>query len=502
MSKELIISTTPEESIAGILEDGEVVELFVERERHRSLVGNIYKGKVQRVLPGMQAAFVDIGLERDGFLYVTEVWEEMEDVEIDEAPAPPSQATTIEEMLKPGQQVLVQVAKAPMAAKGARLTSHISLPGRYVVYLPTVAHIGVSRKIESADERSRLRGIIRKNRSIIPGGFIVRTATEGKTEEDILADMRLHARTWEEIRKKDETASPPACIHRDLGLTEKLMRDVVTADVSAIRIDDEEEYLRCVELLETINPGMARRVRLHTKESDILDDFGITQEIEKSLKSNVSLKSGGHLVINQTEALVAIDVNTGKFVGKKNFEETIFQTNVEAAVEVARQIRLRNLGGILVLDLIDMESRKNRQRVMKTLEAELNKDRQPTVLLPINDFGLALITRKRVQSSIEKALCQPCPCCSGSGLIKSVETVAYGMAREIRKLRSHIDSREIVARVHPDVAQALKTAEKSVLHELERDLHRTIVIRSDAGLNRDQYIIGDSGKKAPAPADS
>jgi len=496
MSKEIVISCTPEEVVAGIIQDGEVVEIFVEREKHRSPAGNVYKGRVQRVLPGMQAAFVDIGLERDGFLSVSEVIDEIEDVEI-EGPSPGAHAASIEEMLKPGQPVLVQIAKAPMGAKGARLTSHITLPGRYLVYMPTVTHVGVSRKIESAAERARLRGIVKQNRQAYPGGYITRTAAEGKLEEELVADMRFLHGAWQNVKRKEEKMPVPSCVHRDLGLAQKLMRDVARSDVSAIRIDDEEEYIRCVELLETTNPEMVRRLRLHSRERDMLRDYGITQEIEKSLSSRVWLKSGGYIVINQTEALVAIDVNTGRFTGKKDFEETIVQTNVEAAKEVARQIRLRNLGGILVLDFIDMESRKSRQRVTQALEAELKKDRSPSVVLPINDFGLALITRKRVQASLEKSLCEPCTACSGSGLIKSAETVAYAAAREVRRLREHIHGREVVVRFHPDVARTIRTNEREMLKNLERDLRKRVSVREDSSLRRDRYVVGAPGGTLP-----
>lgn len=475
------------------MEDGEVVELFVERERSRTMVGNIYKGRVQRVLPGMQSAFVDIGLEKDGFLYVSDFHEELEEFENEteetDAPPPAPPPTAIEDMLKPGREILVQVAKAQMETKGARITSHITLAGRYLVYMPTVEHNGVSRKINSSEERGRLRSILKRHRSIAPGGFIVRTAADGKSEEEIVADMSFLARTWEEARRKGEGVSAPACVYREPALPERLLRDVVGSDISTVRIDNDDEYLRLVEFLEDINPPLARRVKLHTGSTDILDDFGISGEIEKSLKSRVWLKSGGYLVINQTEALVAIDVNTGKFVGKRNFEETICQTNIEATKEVVRQIRLRNLGGILVLDLIDMEDRKNRNKVMRSLEAELSRDRQPNVVLPINDFGLALITRKRVQSSLEKTLCSPCPYCSGSGRVKSVDTVSYAIAREATRTRESLTGREVVIRVHPDVAQALKSSERALARALEKRLKKAVTIQGDPGLHREQYFI-------------
>lgn len=464
------------------------------------MVGNIYKGKVKRVLPGMQSAFVDCGLERDGFLYVSDFHEELEEYENDgDAPEahaqPQQQPTTIEEMLQPGKEILVQVAKAPMETKGARLTCHITLAGRYMVYMPTVSHIGVSRKIDSAEERRRLRSILKKHRGEAAGGFIVRTAADGQAEEEIVADMQFLARTWEEARRKGDGISAPACVHRELSLPQKLMRDVVRDDLSTIRIDGEDEYLRCVELLEEVNPLLARRVRLHTRETDILDDYAVSQTLENSLKSKVWLKSGGYLVINQTEALVAIDVNTGKFIGRKNFEETICQTNLEATHEVVRQMRLRNLGGILVLDLIDMEDRKNRNKVMRSLEAEMKKDRNPNVVLPINDFGLALITRKRVQSSLEKSLLTPCPYCAGVGRVKSVETVSYALAREVRRVRENLDGSEVIIRVHPDVAHALKTEEKSVLRSLERDLRKTVTVRPDPAVHREQYFISSATQR-------
>jgi ribonuclease G len=396
----------------------------------------------------------------------------------------------IGDLLKEGQEILVQISKEPLGTKGARITSHIALPGRYLVYMPTVDHIGVSRKIDSEEERQRLKGIIQQNRGSLTGGFIVRTAGQGRGEEEFRSDIKYLSALWAEIRSKSEKKSAPAVIHRDLSLIQRLLRDQLSSDFSAIRVDNEIEYAGIVEFINRFQPSLVSRVKLYQKETPIFEEFGIQAEIDKALRSKVWLKSGGYIVIDQAEALVAIDVNTGKYVGKSNkLEDTIVKTNVEAAREIARQIRLRDLGGIIVCDFIDMEDRKNRQKVTQTLEEALRSDKSPSKILQFNDFGLVAITRKRVKQSLLKVLCEPCAECSGSGMVKSPQTVCYEIQGEVKKMAKLLDNREITVRVSPEVAKALKTDEASVVSEIESSLKKEVVIKSDPLLHQEHFDI-------------
>ncbi len=399
---------------------------------------------------------------------------------------------TITELLTEGQEIIVQIAKEPIAKKGARITSHIALPGRFIVYMPTIEHLGVSRKIESAGERNRLRNIIQTIRSeedIPSGGFIVRTAGIGADDDDLRADVRYLVRTWTDIRKSAEKAKSPAVVHQDLDLIQRLLRDQLSNDFSAIRVDSEDEYMRIVEFINRIQPKLVKRVKLHTKDEPILETYKVQDEIEKALKPRVWLKSGGYLVINQTEALVAIDVNTGKFVGKGNarLEETITKTNMEAVVEIARQIRLRDLGGIIVLDLIDMDDRRNRQKVQNALQEALLTDKSPNKVLSFNDFGLIIMTRKRVKQSLERTLCTPCEYCEGAGWVKSPQSICYEILDEARRLsKVSEDVRRTTIRLHPDVLTALRGDERPVLEEIE-DYLGDIDLRGDSTVHQTQF---------------
>jgi Rne/Rng family ribonuclease len=749
MQKELIISTTPQETKVAILEDDELVEFYIERHRSQSIVGNIYKGKVTKVLPGMQSAFVDIGLERDAFLYVSDFFEDTEEydkivssveeevaqlqetgrgkpapaapppalpfvaplpppavieeraevplgapgaiappsspeiaaeteppqaappamqdeyarrdrgdrgdpgdrggrrdrdrrgkkpkipsfenksyesrpetrtfatgpIEVlpgeslakysrrsepeaevedknaplgavaEEVPAPESQKAapparspipkegtaggvvtepstrqseaqpndklddkpedkdegpassarvtdrsdkyqfahrsssrrgrrgrsgppparqeehrtnghsprpgpTISELLREGQEILVQVSKEPLGKKGARITSHIALPGRYLVYMPTVDHVGVSRKIASDEERSRLKRIIHDHRNGLPGGFIVRTAAEGRGEDEFVQDIRFLGNLWSDIRSKTEKKSAPALIHRDLNLVQRLLRDQLSPDYRAIRLDNEAEFAAVLDFVNKFQPALVNRVKLHLKDTPIFEEYGLNLEIEKALRSKVWLKSGGYIVINQTEALVAIDVNTGKFVGKSNrLEDTIVRTNVDAVHEIVRQIRLRNLGGIIVVDFIDMEEKKNRQRVMAALEEAIRADRSPSKILQFNDFGLVAITRKRTQPSLERTLCKPCTYCTGTGWAKSPETICYEIQQEIKKMTHLLEEKEITVRVNPEIAKALKSGEYISINELEDWTKKDIIVKSDPLLHEEHFDI-------------
>jgi ribonuclease G len=508
MTKEMIISSNGHETIVAILEDDLVAEIFVERERQRGVVGNVYKGRVSKVLPGMQSSFIDIGLERDGFLYVAEVIDTLEEFEKLEAgdeeegrPAngqksrdEPRQHAKIEDLLKEGQEILVQVVKEPLGTKGARLTSHVTMPGRFLVFMPAVDHIGVSRKIESREERARLRGIVREFREThgFTGGVIIRTAAAGRPKDDILSDLGAFHAIWTDIRQKMESSRAPAVVYREQSLVGKLLRDLLTDEYQAIRIDNAQEHRRVLELVERILPTLAPRIKLYSKPFPIFEEYGVQAEIDKALKSKVWLKSGGSIVINQTEALVAIDVNTGRYVGKKSagrLEDTIVKTNLEAVKEIVRQIRLRDLGGIIVLDFIDMEEKKNRQKVLQTVEQELKKDRSPSKALQVSDFGLIIITRKRVKQSLERVLTEPCPYCSGSGTIKSTSTICYEILSEVRKIGSDLNGHRLLLRVNPDIARALNEEERAVLRDLKQSIGKDVTVKPDVQLHHEQFDV-------------
>jgi len=399
----------------------------------------------------------------------------------------------ISEMLKAGQDVVIQIAKEPLGKKGARITSHVALPGRFLVYMPTIDHIGVSRKIASADNRSRLRRLVGEARGAYPGGFIVRTAAGGATDDEIRTDIEFLGKTWNEIKQKSEERKAPALLHRDLNLVERILRDYVSDDFTGIWIDNEEEYGKIVEFVSRFQPKLVNKVKLYTKETPIFEEFGIQHELDKALRAKVWLKSGGYIVINHTEALVAIDVNTGKFVGKGStrLEDTIVKTNLEAVKEIVRQIRLRDLGGIIVVDFIDMEERRNREKVLSALQMALEEDKAPSKALSFNEFGLVCITRKRTKQALERVLCQPCPYCTGSGMVKSIPTLCYEIQAEARKMAtaSESDSPNLTLRVHPEIAKALKTRESMLIDELEQNSHKHVIIQSDATLHWEQYDI-------------
>ncbi len=396
----------------------------------------------------------------------------------------------ISDLLKPGQEILVQIAKEPIAKKGARITSHIALPGRFLVFMPTVSHIGVSRKIASDEERHRLKRILLSERGEQTGGFIVRTAAEGTSEDELRADLRFLLHLWGEIKNRSEGSKSPALIYHDLSLIERILRDQISDDFSSIWVDSEADYERIVRFLNRFSPSLVRRVKLYSKEVPLFEHFGVEDEISKALRSKVWLKSGGSIVINQTEALVAIDINTGKYVGKTaRLEDTILKTNLDAIPEIVRQMRLRDLGGIIVIDFIDMDERKNRSKVMAALEEALKADRAPTKVLQFNDFGLVAITRKRVKQSLERTLSVACPTCQATGMVKSPMTVANEIFIELRKMRKHFESRDVTLRVHPETVKVLKSNNSRWLADYEELVGRNILLKSDAALNPEQYDI-------------
>ena len=403
----------------------------------------------------------------------------------------PRRTQLISDLLKQGEEIIIQIAKEPLGKKGARITSHVALPGRYLVYMPTLDHTGVSRKIASAEDRARLRHLVNESKGTGGGGFIVRTAAASATSEEIRTDVEFLMRTWADIKARAEQRKAPSLLHRDLNLVERILRDYMTPDYSAIWVDTEEEYTKVVDFMSRFQPQLVNRVKLYTKDTPVFEEFGIQQEIDKGLRPKVWLKSGGYIVINHTEALVAIDVNTGKFVGKGStrLEDTIVRTNLEAVKEIVRQMRLRDLGGIIIIDFIDMEERRNREKVMAALEDALRADRAPSKVLRFNEFGLVAITRKRTKQALERTLCQPCPYCTGSGMVKSIPTLTYEIQTEARKMAPEVSSGSLTLRVHPEISKALKTRESGLIEELERWTKKSVIIQADPTLHWEQYDI-------------
>ncbi|MBN2427355.1 MAG: Rne/Rng family ribonuclease [Deltaproteobacteria bacterium] len=500
MTKELVVSSTSNETRVALLENGHIAELYIERGHEKGIVGNIYLGKVIRVLPGMQAAFVDIGLEKAAFLYVADVRSEIEALEafIDEGhrnigeetavengvhPLPP-----IEDLLQEGQELLVEIAKEPIGTKGARITSYITLPGRHLVYMPTVDHIGISRRIECEEEKERLRQLIETFRR--PGtGFIVRTAAEGKGEEDLRNDVDYLVGLWKDIQQRKESKSPPALIHSDLDVTSRVLRDILTEDVERLVVDSSEEFNKIQNFIRRFMPKLGVTVELYQGKEPIFDAFGLEVEIARALGRKVWLKSGGYITVEQTEALTAIDVNTGRYVGKHNLEDTIFKTNLEAVKEIAFQLRLRNIGGLIIIDFIDMEKEVHREKVHSALEEALQNDKSKTNILKISELGLVEMTRKRVRESIGRTLCESCPYCEGKGYVKSRPTMAYEILRELERELQDIGSQDLTLLVHPDIAAFLYDEEHYGIEKLELRYNKKINIKARQGYHLEQYEI-------------
>ncbi len=507
MDKRLVINAVHRERRVALVEKDSLAELFIERPSGQGLVGNIYQGKVVRVLAGMDAAFVDIGLDKAGFLYVSDVAQPpadedlglmVSDEEPDEDPGskPPPlpdtqfrgpQEPRITDLLRNGQQIQVQVAKSPIGTKGARLTTHITLPGRLLVFLPTVEHIGISRRIESDSERRRLRELVLKLRP--PGtGFIIRTAAEGANEDALSEDMSFLARLWEEVSEQSKEATAPAQLYQDLDLIRRTTRDLFTADVDQLIIDEPEEHRQLLEFVRTFMPGLAPRVCLHTDPEPLFDALGLEVEIGRALDRKVWLKSGGYIVIDQTEALTAIDVNTGRYVGKHNLEDTITKINLEAVKEVVYQLRLRDLGGIIIIDFIDMERIANRDKVFTAMQEALSFDRARTNILKISEMGLVEMTRKRVRESLSRSLSDTCPYCEGTGLIKSTTTVTYEILRSVeREARGRQGTAVVVA--CPGVGNLLIDEEQDALSALEKRLGIQITVDSSVGYHQEQFEV-------------
>ena len=497
----MLVESDPHQTRIAVLEDDRLTEIFVERHRHRGLVGNVYKGRVTRVLPGMQAAFVDIGLERDAFLYVSdvvdevgpgelEIAEEGEDGEEAEGPAGDGQPS-IADLLRGGQEIIVQVVKDPLPNKGARITTHVTLPGRYLVLLPTVRHLGVSRRIDDEAERERLLGVLRglAEERGLGAGLIVRTVGEGREAAAFASDLAYLEALWERVTEVAAKVGAPTLLHRDLDLALRVVRDLLSVEFGVLLVDGEETYQRIVEFLDQVQPALVGRVKLYRQDANLFDQFGIEEQVEAALKSKVWLKSGGYIVINPTEALVAIDVNTGRFVGRTNLEDTVLRTNLEAVREIVRQIRLRDLGGILVIDLIDMVEQAHRDEVFSRLADELSRDRAKTKVLSISEFGLVEITRKRSRANLERLLTQPCPYCAGQGRIRAVATICLKLRRELLAWRHRTGGAELLLRVHPEIASALQGEERAILEEVERTLGARILLQSDPEFHHERFDV-------------
>ncbi len=507
MQKEILVNVEPGETRVAILEDGTLVEVYYERPTGQRTVGSIFKGKVENVLPGMQAAFVSIGLERNAFLYVNDALpaknaDEEGDgqVRLEHKERERGGRLTIEDLLKPGQEVMVQVVKEAIGTKGARVTTHCTLPGRFLVLMPTVDYVGVSRRIDSDKERDRLRKIADRVRPQSMG-LIVRTVAESKTEDELGADADFLARIWRKVQDKNRTGPAPELLHKDMGLIYRVIRDSFTEEVDRFVIDSKQEYEKVLELLDDIAPSLKKRVELfYSSERTIFDLYTLEPEIEKALRRRVWLKSGGYLVIDRTEALTAIDVNTGKYVGTTDLQDTVFRTNLEAAREIARQLRLRDIGGIIIADFIDMESDTHRQKVLKTLEEHLRRDRTRTYVLGITQLGLVEITRKKAKQSLDDALQKPCPYCDGKGRVLSEESVASKLRREVKAMLRRSSDEAILVEVHPAVAALLIGAGGTNLRALENETGKAIYIRGSDQCHLENLVVRAMGTREEVEA--
>lgn len=481
--KEIVINVGDEETRVAVLEDKNLVELYIERSLTQKMVGNIFKGRVENVLPGMQAAFIDIGLDKNAFLYV-------EDAIPSGSPEDRGKSTlgtNIGDILKRGQEVIVQIVKEPIGSKGPRVTTHVTLPGRFLVIMPTVEYIGISRRIETEKERDRLKELA-FNVKTPNMGLIVRTVAEGVKEDDLRLDVNILTMLWRKILNRAAHGPVPNLLHRDLELIQRIMRDIFTEDVDRLIIDSRYEYDKILELLDITGPGLKVKVYLDEREN-IFQEYGIEQELEKALKRKVWLKCGGHIVIDQAEALTAVDVNTGKFVGTTNLEDTVLRTNLDAAVEIVRQLRLRNIGGIIIVDFIDMQSEENRQQVLQALEEETKKDKTKANVLGITQLGLVEMTRKKVRPSLSEVLQRPCPYCEGKGKVLSEETMGIHFKNYICQMSKQTSASTILVEANPLVAARLIGSGGVNLRELEQRTGKSLYIRGSQGQHIESVIV-------------
>ncbi len=486
MSEEILINVSPVETRVALVENGVVQEFYIERSHGETYVGNIYKGKVVRVLPGMQAAFVDIGLERTGFIHAADMMPEPPEGEVRRTEVP-----DIRSLVREGQTLLVQVAKDPISTKGARLTTHLTLSSRYLVYMPNANHIGVSTRIEDEPERERLRSAVETaaTEQEIRGGFIVRTVAEGAEAGAIVADIPFLLRLWEDLTQKLPGLGVPAELHRDMPLYLRALRDMARAPIDRVRVDSRLTYQQMLEFVSKYSPQLIDLIDLYSGDRPLLELYGVEEEIHRALEPRVALKSNGYLIIEQTEAMTTVDVNTGAFVGHRNLEETIFKTNLEAATAIARQLRLRNLGGIIILDFIDMKDPEHQRQVLRTLEKALEKDHAKTRITGVSELGLVEMARKRTRESLEQMLCEPCPVCQGRGQVKSAETVCYEIFREILRMARTYDNEKFLVLASQLVVDRLLDEEAAYVADLEAFIRRTIEFRVEALFHQEQYDI-------------
>ncbi|MEE9343040.1 MAG: ribonuclease G [Gammaproteobacteria bacterium] len=484
MSIELLVNVTPRETRVAMVENGVLQEVIIERARRRGLVGNIYKGVVSRVLPGMQAAFIDIGLERAAFLHASDIAvANTEDAQATE------EELNISQLLHDGQKLLVQVIKDPLGTKGARLTARITIPSRYLVFMPDMNNIGVSQRIEDDEERERLRNIIVEAEEDSPHGVIIRTATEGVGEEAILSDYFFLNRLWSSVRQRAGTVKAGEAVHEDLPLVLRVIRDIADLEVDKMRIDSKETFERVEKFVKQFTPELKGKLEYYPGERPIFDIYGTEDEIQKSLERRVQLKSGGYLIIDQTEAMTTIDVNTGSYVGHRNLEETIYKTNLEAAQGIVRQLRLRNLGGIIIIDFIDMQVEEHKRQVLRALEKSMARDHAKCQISEISSLGLVQMTRKRTRESLEHVLCEPCPLCSGRASIKTAETVCYEIFREIMREARQFDTGQLLVLAAQEVVDMLLDEESTSLAELEDFIKKPIKFQVESLYSQEQFDV-------------
>ncbi|MBP8065028.1 MAG: ribonuclease G [Aeromonadaceae bacterium] len=486
MSTELLVNVTPSETRVALVEQGILQEVHIERLAKRGLVGNIYKGKISRVLPGMQAAFVDIGMEKAAFLHASDIVPHTECVDVREKEH--FQVGNIAELVRQGQDIMVQVVKDPISTKGARLTTDITLPSRYLVFMPGSSHVGVSQRIESEGERERLKNIVSRQVDHL-GGFIVRTAAEGVGERELEQDTQFLKRLWSKVLERRQKYKPCSMLYEDLSLAFRILRDFVGTDLDKIRVDSRQTFEQLKLFTEEFVPEMVNKLDYYSGDSPIFDLYDVENEIQRALERKVELKSGGYLIIDQTEAMTTIDINTGAFVGHRNLEETIFNTNVEATAAIARQLRLRNLGGIIIIDFIDMQSEDHRRRVLQSLEQALSRDRAKTGVNGFSHLGLVEMTRKRTRESLEHVLCSECPECKGRGRVKTVESVCYEILREILRVNRAYDADQFVVYASLQVAEALHVEESHSLAELEVFIGKQVKVHAEPLYSQEQFDV-------------
>ena len=486
MSTELLVNVTPSETRVALVEQGILQEVHIERLAKRGLVGNIYKGKISRVLPGMQAAFVDIGMEKAAFLHASDIVPHTECVDVREKEH--FQVGNIAELVRQGQDIMVQVVKDPISTKGARLTTDITLPSRYLVFMPGSSHVGVSQRVESEGERERLKNIVSRQVDHL-GGFIVRTAAEGVGERELEQDTQFLKRLWSKVLERRQKYKPCSMLYEDLSLAFRILRDFVGTDLDKIRVDSRQTFEQLKLFTEEFVPEMVNKLDYYSGDSPIFDLYDVENEIQRALERKVELKSGGYLIIDQTEAMTTIDINTGAFVGHRNLEETIFNTNVEATAAIARQLRLRNLGGIIIIDFIDMQSEDHRRRVLQSLEQALSRDRAKTGVNGFSHLGLVEMTRKRTRESLEHVLCSECPECKGRGRVKTVESVCYEILREILRVNRAYDADQFVVYASLQVAEALHVEESHSLAELEVFIGKQVKVHAEPLYSQEQFDV-------------